>query len=108
MATRENINSTVTEFKSELMNVFDEKMRSTKSDLTNWVDERLRSILEENYELLLGYDEEYIKLRDAKEKAELEVPKGRFRARQPNKGGSLKKKRRKYFFKKKTRKNKSK
>ena len=56
----------------------------------------------------LHNDEEYIKLRDAKEKAELEVPKGRFRARQPNKGGSLKKKRRKYFFKKKTRKNKSK
>ena len=108
MATRENINSTVTEFKSELMSVFDEKMRSTKSDLTNWIDERLRSILEENYELLKGYDEEYIKLRDEKDNALLKVSRGRFTARPASRGGSLKKKRKKYFFKKKTRKNKSK
>ena len=107
MATRENINSTVTEFKSELMNLFDEKMHSTKSDLTNLIDKKLRDILEENYELLKGYDEEYIKLRQEKDDALLKIPRGRFTARLDSRGGSLKKKRRKYFIKKKTRKNKS-
>lgn len=110
MTSLENIDSTILEFKGEVENWMSEKMQSTKNEFSDWLEIKLRDILNENLEFIRGYDNQFYKVRDERDRALLrekfKEPHGRFKARLAERGGSLKK-RIKKFKKNRTLKNKN-